>query len=92
MTEVIAGLLGDTHRSVGLPLSNAPLEAAAAALVTGEQRDLLEPLMAGLHGDLVVRENSLEDVFGVEPTPFTEAARAAIQAMPDVELESTKGA
>ena len=84
MTEVIAGLLGKTHRSVPLPVSSAKLEAAATAVVTGEDRELLEPLMAGLHGELHVRENALTTVFGVEPTPFAEAARDAIENMPDV--------
>jgi uncharacterized protein YbjT (DUF2867 family) len=83
MTEVIADLLGETHRSVPLPFSSPRLEAAAASLVTGEDRELLEPLMAGLDGDLSVRDNSVREVFGVEPTPFREAARQAIAAAPD---------
>ncbi len=86
MTEIIAELLGENHRSVDIPLSNSRLEAAAAALVTGEERDLLEPLMAGLHGDLTVTDNSLESVFGVRPTPFVDAARAAVEGMPDAEV------
>ena len=81
MTEVIAELLGESHRSVPLPFSNSRLEAAAASLVTGGERDLLEPLMAGLDGDLTVQENSAREVFGVEPTPFAEAARDAIAVM-----------
>ena len=84
MTEVIAEILGEAHRSFPLPFSNARLEAAAAAIVTGEERDLLQPLMAGLHGDLTIERNSLKDVFGIRPTPFAEAARRAITGMPDV--------
>ena len=78
MTKVIADLLGDTHRSIPLPFSNARLEAAAASLVTGEDRELLEPLMAGLNGDLVVERNRVGDVFELTPTTFVEAAREAI--------------
>jgi uncharacterized protein YbjT (DUF2867 family) len=81
MTKVIADLLGETHRSVPLPFSDSRLEAAAASLVTGEERALLEPLMAGLDGDLTVRGTSVRDVFGVEPIPFADAAREAIDAM-----------
>ena len=81
MTELIAELLGESHRSIPLPFSSARLEAAAASLVTGEERDLLEPLMAGLDGDLTVRENSIRDVFGIDPIPFAAAAREAIAAM-----------
>ena len=86
MTQIIASLLGETHRSVDLPISDSRIEAAAASLVTGEKRDLLEPLMEGLHGDLTVRDNSLQEVFGIEPTPFVEAARAAVSSMHDVDL------
>lgn len=81
MTEVIAGLLGDTHRSIALPFSNPRLEAAVASIVTGEDRSLLEPLMAGLDGDLVVKRNRAHDVFGITPTPFADAAREAVLAM-----------
>ncbi len=85
MTEVIADLLGETHRSIPLPFSNAKVEAAGAAVVTGEDRELLEPLMAGLDGDLLIRENCATDIFGVELTHFADAARRAIEAMPDEE-------
>ena len=84
MTEVIAGVLERAHRSFPLPFSNARLEAAVGALVTGEDRELLEPLMAGLHADLIVEHNRAREVFGVEPTPFATAAARAIAAMPDV--------
>ena len=85
MTEVIADLLGKTRRSFPLPFSNARLEAAFSALVTGEDQELLEPLMEGLHGDLIVDDNRITETFGVEPTPFAVAAHRAIEAMPDVE-------
>jgi hypothetical protein len=83
MTETIAALLGETHRSVPLPFSNACLEAAVTSLVTGEDRELLEPLMEGLHGNRIVEDNRALAVFGVQPTAFVEAARRALTAMPD---------
>lgn len=89
MTEVVAEILGETHRSFPLPFSSGRLEAAVSSIVTGEDRALLEPLMQGLHGDLTVEHNDILDVFGVEPTPFAEAAREAIAAMPDVEVAET---
>ncbi len=84
MTQVIADILGEAQRSVRLPFSNSRLEAAAAALVTDQPRDLLQPLMAGLDGDLVVRHNSIHETFGVRPTTFREAAEQAIAAMPEL--------
>ncbi len=78
MTEVVSELLGQKHRSVGVPFSNSAAEATLASAVVDEDIELLRPLMSGLHSDLVVRENSLESVFGITPTPFREAATAAI--------------
>ena len=91
MTEVIADLLGKGHRSFPLPFSNARIEAAVSALVTGEDQELLEPLMEGLHGDLLVSDNQVETTFGVRPTPFAIAAEQAIEAMPDVESADDRG-
>lgn len=86
MTEVIAELLGETHRSFPVPFSNARLEAAVTSVVAGSDRELLEPLMEGLHANLLVEHNRARDVFGVDPLPFAQAARRAIAAMPDVSL------
>ena len=85
MAQVIADILGKTRRSFPLPFSNARLEAAVSSLVTGEDQELLEPLMEGLHADLVVDDNQIAKTFGVEATPFKVAARRAIEEMPDIE-------
>lgn len=78
MTEIVAEILGKKHRSIAVPFSDSQIEGAAAALITGEDRELMEPLMASLHSDLIVENNRTEEVFGVKPTPFAEAARLAI--------------
>ena len=80
MTTQIAELQGRTPRSFDLPFSNSRVEGAAAALITGQDRELLTPLMAGLDADLVVDHNALHTVFGLEPTPFAEAAAHALEA------------
>ena len=69
MVESIGELNGGVKPSVPLPFSSSRLEGAAAALVTDSSREVLEPLMEGLHEDLLVEENTLESVFGVSPTP-----------------------
>jgi uncharacterized protein YbjT (DUF2867 family) len=84
MCEVIGELLGGERPSFPLPFSNARLEAAAASLVTGADAELLEPLMAGMHADLTVEQNALPGVFGIEPTPFRDAARDALAGMAGV--------
>jgi uncharacterized protein YbjT (DUF2867 family) len=81
MTEVVSELLDQKHRSVPIPFSSARVEASLAALITDEERELLEPLMAGLHSDLLVDENAVSSVFGIEPAPFRDAAAAAIDGM-----------
>lgn len=81
MTEVVAELLGKPHRALALPFTNSKLEGLASAVVTDSDVELLEPLLAGLHQDLLVAENSLGPVFGVAPTPFREAAGNAIDGM-----------
>ncbi len=81
MTEVIADLLGQPHRSVPLPFSSSRLEGAAAALVADGDRDLLTPLMEGLHADILVRENMLPTRFGISPMTFREAAERALQRL-----------
>ena len=81
MTEVVAESLGQAHRAFPLPVSNARLEGAAGALISDADRELLEPLMAGLHEDLLVRHNAIRETFGIEPMPFGEAVRLALDEM-----------
>lgn len=78
MIEQIGELQGGPASTFDLPFSSSRLEGAAAALVTDQDRELLTPLMAGLDADLVVEDNALPGVFGVTPTPFADAARAAL--------------
>ena len=84
MCQVIAELLGVRRPSFPLPFSSSALESAAAAAVAGADRDELEPLFEGLHGDLVVRGDAVREVFGVTPTPFREAAERAIEELEEL--------
>ncbi len=81
MTQVIARLLGKTRRTIPVPVHVPALEGALAAAVTDQERELVTPLMEGLDEDLVVRVNALPDPLGVTPTPFADAARAALAEM-----------
>ena len=89
MTRVVAEALGRPHRSFPLPVSDARVESAAAAVVSDADRELLEPLMAGLHEDLLVRRNAIREVFGIEPIPFGEAVRVALEEMRASEAAGT---
>ena len=81
MTATVSELLGQAHRAFPVPISDARLESAAVAVFSDSDRELLEPLMAGLHEDLVIRENAVRSVFGIEPASFAEAARRALAEM-----------
>ena len=93
MTKVVAELLGQDHRSLSLPFSSSKIEAAAASTIVDADRELLEPLLEGLHEDLLVEHNALQAVFRVEPTTFLDAARSALKAMGSAESanDATRG-
>lgn len=78
MIETIGDVLGKNRPTVPLPFSSAKLEGAAAAVVADSDRAVLTPLMEGLHENLVVEDNKLHSVFGITPTPFRDAAEAAL--------------
>ncbi len=80
MTERLGELQGHPRPALALPFSNRRLEGAVAALVTDQDRELLTPLMAGLDNDLVVADNALVDVFGIDPTSFDTAVTRALIA------------
>lgn len=83
MVTCVGRLLGEERPVVGLPLTSGGLEAAAASVVTGTDRDVLAPIMRGMSGDLTVEGEYLHDVYGVAPTPFVDAARDALAGMAD---------
>ncbi len=80
MCAIIGELQGNERPALSLPFSSSRLESAAASLVADSDREVLEPLLEGMHEDLRVPDNALEPVFGVKPTAFrTAAARALAQ-------------
>ena len=81
MTKVISELLDQPHRSIPLPFTSTRAEAALSSLITDQDRELLEPLMGGLHSDLLVDDNAVTSVFGVEPASFRDAAAEALASM-----------
>ena len=81
MVRAIGELNGGARPSVPLPFSSTRLEGATAALVTDSSREVLQPLMEGLHEDLSVDGNALSATFGVPPTPFREAAATALEQL-----------
>ena len=61
-------------------------------MVADADREVLEPLLEGLHDDLRISDNALEPVFGVNPRPFREAAGQALEELRADEGRAAKGA
>jgi uncharacterized protein YbjT (DUF2867 family) len=70
MVEIIGELLGERRPTFPIPIGNSALEGAVASVFTDSSRDVLQPLLEGLHDDLLVEHDSLQETFGVTPTPF----------------------
>lgn len=81
IVETVVELLGVDRPTLRVPVSSSAIEGAVASVVTDADRELVTPLMEGLHGDLLTRDNALEPVFGVKPTPFRDAAREALEQL-----------
>lgn len=78
LTEVIAEILGKPHHAVPVPVSVPAIEGIVASAVTDGDRGLITALLESLRDDPVTDANAIETVFGVTPTPFRDAAAAAI--------------
>lgn len=83
MVKTVGELLGRGAPVVPLPVSVGRLEAAVASTVTDVDRAVLEPVMHGMHADLRIEGELLQDVFGVTPTPFDVASAAALAELAD---------
>lgn len=64
MERITDGLLIDRPR-VYLPFSLTPIASVVAAAIAGEQPELIGPLMEGLDGDLLPRDDAAQQRFGV---------------------------
>jgi uncharacterized protein YbjT (DUF2867 family) len=74
----IGELAGKDRRSFGLPFDATPLASRAAALVTGEDAGLIQPLMESLEYDLVPDDAEARRRFGVDPKSLDDAIRDAL--------------
>jgi uncharacterized protein YbjT (DUF2867 family) len=51
--------------ALALPITLTPVASRVAAAIAGEDPELIGPLMAGLEGDLLPRDNGAQALFGV---------------------------
>lgn len=65
--------------SVELPFSLTPVASAVAAAIAGEDIELVGPLMEGLGGDLLPRDDRARELFGVRLHRFDAAVERALR-------------
>ncbi len=85
MLQRIAELLLLSRPTLGLGLTMTPLTARLAAALTGEDPELILPLMESLEGDLLPAVDHAEELLGVELHTFDDAVECALREWEAVE-------
>jgi uncharacterized protein YbjT (DUF2867 family) len=67
MMNRTANLLGVNRPMVGVPLLSPRLSRLWVSLITGAPRELVDPLLASLRHELIVRDRTVYDMLGLEP-------------------------
>jgi uncharacterized protein YbjT (DUF2867 family) len=78
MLTGIAELMLIGRPAVGLGISLTPFAARVAAAVAGEDPELVLPLMEGLRGDILPRDDDAADILGVRLHSFDAAVEHAL--------------
>jgi uncharacterized protein YbjT (DUF2867 family) len=76
--ERIRDLMMLRRPSIGVPFNSTPIFGRVASVVAGEVPELILPLMGGLSGDLLVRDDSWATTLGVRPHGFDRAVNHAL--------------
>jgi len=79
LLERIRDLLILRRPSVPLPISVTGIAGRVAATIAGEDPELVLPLMSGLTGDLLARDDSWATLLGVRPHRFDAAVERALR-------------
>lgn len=78
MLERIRDLMMLRRPSIGVPFSSTPIFGRVASVLAGEDAELILPLMGGLSGDLLARDDAWVDTLGVCPHGFDRAVNHAL--------------
>jgi uncharacterized protein YbjT (DUF2867 family) len=76
--ERIAELLMLRRPTIGVPLNSTPIFGRVASVLAGERAELILPLMGGLSGDLLARDDTWATILGVRPHGFDRAVNHAL--------------
>lgn len=85
IVEAIRDLLMIPRPTVTVPWDSTPIFGRIAAAITGEDDALILPLMGGLTGDLLARDDSWSTILGVRPHRFSHSVNRALLEMERVE-------
>lgn len=79
MIERIAELMGVGRMPLAVHLNQTPAASAVVARVTGQPLGLVRPLMESLESDLLPRDDSAREIYGLRPSPFDRAVNRALR-------------
>jgi uncharacterized protein YbjT (DUF2867 family) len=85
MLERIADSMMISRPSLGLGFSLTPVASVVAAAVAGEDVALIGPLMESLEHDLLPRDHTAAEVFGVKLHRFNAAVERALRDLEELE-------
>ncbi len=78
MLERIRDLMMVRRPSFGVPVNSTPIFGRVASVLAGEDAELILPLMGGLSGDLLARDDRWTSTLGVRPHGFDRAVNHAL--------------
>lgn len=79
MVERIAELMGIGRAGVPLPVSLTPAASPVVSALTGQPLGLVRPLMESLEHDLLPRDDSAADLYGIRPRAYDGAVERALR-------------
>ena len=79
MVTRIAEVMGVARPPIHLGFNATALTSRVAAAVAGETHELIGPLMAGLEGDLLARDDHADALFGIRLHRFGAAVERALR-------------
>jgi uncharacterized protein YbjT (DUF2867 family) len=85
MIERIRDLMLVGRPSISLPISLTPVASRIAAAIAGEDIGLVEPLMGSLGGDILARDASAAELFGVRMRRFERSVEHALREWEELE-------
>jgi uncharacterized protein YbjT (DUF2867 family) len=79
MIEGIADLMGVARPPLRLRVTQTPAASAVVSAITDQPLDLVRPLMQSLESDLLPRDESARELFGLRPRAFNRAVEHALR-------------